>query len=326
MLQDSCHDLLQAIHYEVSNTNISWQYLHIKGHMDDTIHYNDLDRPSQLNVIVDYIAKAFLNDPEAVPNYHQVHSPAWSLFIHDIALLTNINQSIYDLVHTPTAQQYWIKKSCITYDSFNSVNWQGLERAFNKMPLSRRLFCCKHIAGMCGVGKFQKIWKTSETDECPHCGMIEDSLHVWKCQARTVSTIWSDSLKTLEYALRKIDTCPDLIDLILQYLNAWRYDDDVHPLTKPSLRKLLELQDTIGARQFFEGWVHKEWDVLQTRYLSEISSRRSGKRWTSALISKMWDVAWDLWEHRNAVYHHKSNKALSADTAILDTQVRELIQ
>jgi hypothetical protein len=123
-----------------------------------------------------------------------------------------------------------------------------------------------------------------------------------------------------------MDTSPDLIDLILQYLNAWRYDKNIHPLTKPSLWKLLSLQDTIGARQFFEGWVHKEWEVIQTKYLNEISSRRSGKRWTSALISKMWDVAWDLWEHRNAVYHHTSNKALASDSAILDTQVRVLIQ
>jgi hypothetical protein len=152
--------------------------MHIKGHMDDTINYNDLDRPSQLNVIVDHIAKAFLHDPTVVPNHQQVHSPAWSLLIHDTPLLTDIDQSLYNLVHTPTAKQYWKKKSRITDDNFNSVNWQGLEKALKKMPLSRRLFCCKHTAGMCGVGKFQKIWKTSETDECPHCGLSEDSLHV----------------------------------------------------------------------------------------------------------------------------------------------------
>jgi hypothetical protein len=33
-LQDSCYDLLQAIHYELSHTNITWQSMHIKGHMD----------------------------------------------------------------------------------------------------------------------------------------------------------------------------------------------------------------------------------------------------------------------------------------------------
>jgi hypothetical protein len=83
--------------------------MHIKGHMDDTINYNDLDRPSQLNVIVDHIAKAFLHDPTVVPNHQQVHSPAWSLLIHDTPLLTDIDQSLYNLVHTPTAKQYWKK-------------------------------------------------------------------------------------------------------------------------------------------------------------------------------------------------------------------------
>jgi hypothetical protein len=108
-LQDSSYDLLQAIHYELSHTNITWQYMHIKGHMDDTINYNDLDRPSQLNVIVDYIAKAFLHNPTVVPNHQQVHSPAWSLLIHETPLLTDIDQSLYNLVHTPTAKQYWKK-------------------------------------------------------------------------------------------------------------------------------------------------------------------------------------------------------------------------
>ena len=30
-------------------------------------------------------------------------------------------------------------------------------------------------------------------------------------------------------------------------------------------------------------------------------SRRSGKRWLSLLILKLWDIAWDLWEQRNGI-------------------------
>jgi hypothetical protein len=37
-------------------------------------------------------------------------------------------------------------------------------------------------------------------------------------------------------------------------------------------------------------------------------------------------VAWDLWEYCNAVHHKQANQALTTDTAILDMQVRELIQ
>jgi hypothetical protein len=69
----------------------------------------------------------------------------------------------------------------------------------------------------------------------------------------------------------------------------------------------LDLQDTIGAQQFFEGWLHCEWEVVQAKYYTDIHSRRSGKRWTIALITKLWDITWDLWEYRNAVYHQHQN-------------------
>jgi hypothetical protein len=88
---------------------------------------------------------------------------------------------------------------------------------------------------------------------------------------------------------------------------------------------MLDLQDTIGARQFFEGWVHLEWESLQAQYYKEIKSRRSSKRWTIALITKLWDIAWDLWDFRNAVFHHQHNLSLQEDTSALDDKVRDLI-
>jgi hypothetical protein len=48
------------------------------------------------------------------------------------------------------------------------------------------------------------------------------------------------------------------------------------------------------------------------------------QRWTLLLITKLWDVAWDLWEFRNSVYHHHQNKALHEDTLSLDSKVKDL--
>jgi hypothetical protein len=41
-------------------------------------------------------------------------------------------------------------------------------------------------------------------------------------------------------------------------------------------------------------------------------SHRTGKRWAIALIQKMWDTAWDLWEHRNGVLHEKDNLVIQS--------------
>jgi hypothetical protein len=45
-----------------------------------------------------------------------------------------------------------------------------------------------------------------------------------------------------------------------------------------------------------------------------------------ALITKLWEVAWDLWDYRNSVYHDKQNLSLQEDKSAIDLQVRELIQ
>jgi hypothetical protein len=213
-LQDASQDLLKAIHHERLSEHIKWTAKHIRGHQDDTVPYEQLDRPSQLNTIVDHMAKQFLSIANESQRHFSVRSNSWSICFENSPISNNIDETLYDIVHTPAAKSYWIKKSRIREDNFNTVNWQRLQEAMKKMSLSRRLFCTKHTSGMCGVGKFQKIWQTSESASCPHCGQYEDALHVWKCKAETVTDVWNNSLHTLASSLRKIDTDPELVKLL----------------------------------------------------------------------------------------------------------------
>jgi hypothetical protein len=322
-LKDSCQDLLKAIQLELKNPFVTWKWKHIKGHQDDTVSFAQLDRPSQLNVMVDFIAKDFIKTAMATPRHYEVRSTSWMIKVGTIPLIQNLHQTIYDLVHTTAVKQYWIKKSK-TDQSFDSVLWPRLGKALDRMPLQRRLFVSKHTAGMCGVGKFQKLWGKRESNSCPHCGLLETAQHVWTCQDTSVSQIWQQSLTKLQHALNKINTDPDLVTAIMLYLNSWRNNSSLRNITKDTLINLLQLQETIGAQQFFEGWIHTEWEIMQDRYYQIIDSRRSSKRWTIALITKLWEVAWDLWDFRNEVFHHKKNLAVEDDISVLDLQVKQL--
>ena len=53
-----------------------------------------------------------------------------------------------------------------------------------------------------------------------------------------------------------------------------------------------------------------------------ISSRRSGLRWTVAIITKLWDVAWDLWEQRNGFLHARDNQEILHNMATIDAEIR----
>ncbi len=41
--------------------------------------------------------------------------------------------------------------------------------------------------------------------------------------------------------------------------------------------------------------------------LGFLNNRNRGKRWAIALIKKLWETAWDLWEHRNGILHEQEN-------------------
>jgi hypothetical protein len=41
------------------------------------------------------------------------------------------------------------------------------------------------------------------------------------------------------------------------------------------------------------------------------------------LIKKLWQIAWDLWEHRNGVLHKQTNMVLKTRELDIKTRVRE---
>ncbi len=48
------------------------------------------------------------------------------------------------------------------------------------------------------------------------------------------------------------------------------------------------------------------WREQQDQAWKRLQSRKSSQRWTSELIKKLWNVAWDMWEQQNEALH-KSN-------------------
>ena len=51
-------------------------------------------------------------------------------------------------------------------------------------------------------------------------------------------------------------------------------------------------------------------DAQQKHYLS-LNRLESGKRWASALIIKLWNIAWDLWDNRNYHTHHSNEETIN---------------
>jgi len=58
---------------------------------------------------------------------------------------------------------------------------------------------------------------------------------------------------------------------------------------------------TIGWEAAFHGCWSCGWAEAQEQHFKFFQTKKSGRRWLAALITKLWQVAWDMWEHRNGI-------------------------
>jgi hypothetical protein len=105
--------------------------------------------------------------------------------------------------------------------------------------------------------------------------------------------------------LVKLHTLPNLVEVLCNRLTAWRHD--LEPTVKVShflgLWATIEHQERVGWQAMLEGMPVQSWEEVQQRYFAWRKKQQTGKRWLVAIIQKLWDVAWDLWEHRNSILH-----------------------
>jgi len=62
-------------------------------------------------------------------------------------------------------------------------------------------------------------------------------------------------------------------------------------------------QTHIGWDRLLDGWLLQYWWNQQEKIWSQVWSRKSSRQWTSVLIQKLWDISWDMWDHRNKELH-----------------------
>jgi hypothetical protein len=65
-------------------------------------------------------------------------------------------------------------------------------------------------------------------------------------------------------------------------------------------------QDQIGWKNFLLGRVTGFWRDAQDEWIVQTSTKwqRSSAKWLSSLTTRaIWEVSWDMWMQRNAVYH-----------------------
>ncbi len=95
-------------------------------------------------------------------------------------------------------------------------------------------------------------------------------------------------------------TAPEIRSEIMSQLACWTQDE---PIPEHTEQSFAEEQQRIGWDRMMDRWLSQKWRDHQDKIWKHAKSRKSSLRWTAALIQKLWDVAWDMWQHRNKELH-----------------------
>lgn len=343
-------DLILATREVMASCSVKWKFRHVYGHQDRD--GRELDRWATLNCDMDEHAKAYARElyRDGIPieqRQVRIFKEPWPLWIEGRKASSDIGPLIKDQVDGKPLLQYWKKKGKLGIADPSEIDWKGIERAMASSPLSRRIWVSKAVSTCMATRKNTKRWKMSENSNCPFCNAEdEDVSHVWKCPAPAVSIAWDESLAKLAIWMREQETSDDIIEAICSGLRHWRNNSRPRHLS-PILDAIMEeqgfhgwneilegrarrgvliaslmtQQNRIGWEAFLEGRPAIGWQLAQERHYRSIPRcMKTGRRWITALIKKLWDTAWSLWDHRNRILH---DSEMSVARQELTNRIRE---
>ena len=114
-------------------------------------------------------------------------------------------------------------------------------------------------------------------------------------------------------------------------LSVWYHERPLDENEYPATYRTLSLQqNAIGWRQLFNGRMSSQWARLQEDYLrqtNKLSKTRSGKLWTTAIITGIWQQ-WDiLWKLRNGViFGNDEESRHKAQRELAETKIRRVYE
>jgi hypothetical protein len=279
---------------------------------------------SQLNVEMDSLAKTYWNQMQAVVQpFYPASEYGWSIWTGKCKLSSWDRASLYNHAQKTDILTHWSSRRRIPEHLISSINWEAGEDAVKRLGLNRALWVPKWIAGYAPVSKVLKRYKFQTHAECPRCSAFEDTIHVIRCQSPLAITQWEASIANLDAWLLKAGTMPDLRHAIVSRLKAWKiHSPQTDPqYTWPGVNDLVRTQDLVGWRSFLEGCVLHDWAAKQQAYYDWLQRKNTGKRWTTTLIKKLWEVIWDMWQQRNDELKNPTSSASLREHTRLDVLI-----
>ncbi len=184
-------DVLKNILVNCSNLSFARFYSHVKAHQDDTIAYQDLTHPAQLNVNMDSHAKQALWDLHAtwLPTQQVFPLKPVCVFADSTKITADTGQATRFWAHRRLAREGFHQLDMLYRNDFDKVDWEMMYQTLHEVPRLFQQWACRQVMVMGIAGTME--WDKSEVRMCPSCLQEQDTCaHVLFCdQAGRVETL-----------------------------------------------------------------------------------------------------------------------------------------
>jgi len=269
-----------------------------------------LDEWEQLNVEMDLEAKRWLNtlmQQGYVPTSKSIPREGWSIWRENIKL-SSLDRSLFDqLIQAEFSTRYW-KQPKKLGALFEHIEWAACGTLRNSLPISRRVWMTKWVTGWLPVAKNMHRWGMWESALCPVCqASVEDMAHLTSCTMSKSQPQLQAVIQKFEQQLLTKKVAPVVVSLVLNV-----FYPDVYPLPSVSPIEMIATrhwQRVLNQHPGTWGFCTHHWhDVMLLFPPLRYPTRHFPHRWLVAILSLLWNHAWDLWGFRNGIVHHQDEK------------------
>ena len=325
-------DVLKNIMIHRQDWSFAVTFNHVKAHQDDSTPFHLLDRPAQLNCLMDAKAKETLRSWAKRPGTRQPPFPLEPIAIY--AGKDKLSGDMSDMIRYWTNRQIarplFAARSIMDGATFDKVDWYNFWNAMHSTPRLFQVWASKQIMNLAYTNKFRAKFMEGLSPLCPSCKLVEETCcHVIRCTDRgRVQTLFQ-SLDTVEKWLSDTYTEPGLHYCIMTYARGRgsMTMSGICSALGPEYRSMGYGQDLIGWRRFMEGMIVKEMVVVQRRYLSQYHIRGDPTAWARRLCTHLLECTHGQWLYRNVIVHDKwEGELVTTRRELIQQQVEEQLE
>lgn len=323
---DTDFDLLVDIRAKILRlpVQICWQW--IQGHQDKNTAFHALSGLAQDNVQADNIAKHRLNrciKDGFIPTSQRFNDEGWSISLQGSKVSKLDYHRLYTTMWAGTALNYWADKHKLPFSTILSIDWDASGDAIRSLTFPQRRRVVKHASGHFGIGVMLQKWGLQNHAECPRCQQKETAAHVLLCPDPRAVTVWETTLTKLDSWMLKKHTNPATQKAIIQRLREWHDGSTISAAPwNCTFKEALKAQNAIGWYPLLMGHVSNHWRAVQQDYYNSLALDNTGKQWVKQLLIQLFNISWDMWDHRNGIKHSALNPALLQEIQLLDSSMQ----